>query len=123
MALFCYLRYSRNFFSIPFENEKIGWRRQVTIPYIMMDDLIMPNSFSGVGIQRNKTVRIQIATRSVTSIKIKGSGTCGNVDDLILAVECHSHPGIRTAIVCTRFFRPGITSKLQAVRDGVKCPD
>ena len=124
IALFGDLGDRIDLLSVSFYGNQIGRSRDVAIPHIMMHELIMPDPFAGVGIERQKAIGEEIVTLAIAAVKVKSCGPCGHVDDLPLPVDAHATPVVGTAHIRIQVVirRPCFISEFTGTGDGAEHP-
>ena len=74
------------------------WRgRQIAIPYIVLDELIVPPPLSRTGVERHKRVGEYIVPKPVARVEIEGCRPSGNEDNAALRIERHTRPVVSAA--------------------------
>ena len=121
-ALFCGLCHRVNWFPAALHGEKNRGRGEIPIPNIVPDCLIMPDSFTRLGIQCDQAIRKQIIANPVRTVKVKHGGTGGNVYDSTFDINRHAGPVVGCTGGLPRIFGPGVVSRLARTRDGMKGP-
>jgi hypothetical protein len=55
-----------------------GW---VAVPEVVVDKLVVPKICSGPGIKRKQAVGVEVISVTVSTVEIRRSRACGNVND------------------------------------------
>ena len=101
------------------ENRRTG---QILIQQIMVDDLVMPEAFAGVGIKGNQGVGKQIHPMTFSTIEIRLSRLGGDVNDAALLVERLTRPWHEAGGSFVGILRPGLVTHLTWSWDEMKDP-
>src|SRR6185369_12058135 len=99
-----------------------GRRGEVAIPYVVMNSLKMPDSFSRVCVESDERVGEEVIAQLVASVKIERGGAGRDVDDSMTRIYCHASPVVGRADILPGIFGPGVVSELAGMGDGVERP-
>ena len=101
---------------------QIGRSGQVTVPDVVMDELIVPDALAGASIERKKRVGKEVLPETIAAVEIVSSGSGRNVNDAALGVEAQARPGIGATRKLPRILGPRVISKFSRMRDRVETP-
>ena len=109
-------------FAAAFDGQQIWRRGRVAIPEVVMNELIMPETFAGGGVEGEQAVGEKILSKAIAAPEIKRRRTGGNEHDAAFVIQCHARPTIRAATKFPSIGRPSLVTHLAGMRDGVKGP-
>src|SRR5436305_1127630 len=87
-----------------------------------MHSLEMPDAFTSISFEGDKTIGEQVVADAVAAIEIKSGGARRNVDDAALDIQGHTSPVIGGPTILPGIFRPGVVTKFAGMRNRVKRP-
>src|SRR5262245_25944680 len=102
-----------------FNGDEVGRSREITIPQVMMNELVMPHAPACPGVQGEKAVAVKFLPDAIATPEIKCGRTGGNKHQPSSLVDRHARPAINPADVgpCVRW--PGFITGFTRVRDRV----
>src|SRR6266702_38918 len=98
-------------------------RWKISIPYVVMYILKMPDSFSCVGVECQQCIREKIVADPVAAVEVDGRRACRDVHNPALGIERHPSPVVGSARSFPGIFRPRLIAELAWMRNGVKAPE
>jgi hypothetical protein len=85
--------------------------RQVAIPKIVMNKLVMPDQLPSFGFESEQAISVKIVSQSVCAVEIKGSRPSRREHQAFLPIERQSRPGIRSTDSFVGVFRPSVVAR------------
>ena len=96
--------------------------RIVVIPDVVMDQLVVPDPFTGFDIEADQTAREKIVPRPRTAPNIVGAGFDVQVNVAQFGVDRKRSPDTGVPGVVGRPIQPGVVAELARARNGVESP-
>ncbi len=96
--------------------QELGSDRQIVVPDIVVDDLIVPEALAGPRIERDQAVREQILTGPVAAVEVEPSGPERHVRDAARLVDRQLAPVVDAAMAGARVFRPRVRAGIAVCR-------
>ncbi len=117
------LRQGINCFTIFFYSHQVRWSRQVAVPDVMTNGLVMPDALTGSGIQGQQAVGKKVGPMAIAAVKVKSCRACRYVHDPTRLIYRHAGPVVGTThkLVSSRVF-PALVAVLPGLRNGMKNP-
>ena len=119
-ALLAGLYYGVDWLSITLQRRQHRWRGEISVPYVMLYRLEVPDSLPGFSVQRQQTISKEVVADPIATVKVKSSRPGWNKNNSTFAVERHPRPIIGGATLLPRVLGPGFVTELAGMRDGVK---
>jgi hypothetical protein len=120
--LFSQLRNCFNLFAVDHNVAEDGRGRRIVVPHAVMHDLEVPHSLSGLGIEANQALRVQVVAQTVTAIKVMRWRLHREIHIAQFQVGAHHRPHAGIARIFPRILFPGVYPKLASLRDRVESP-
>src|SRR5262245_52201823 len=96
-TMFRRLRNDVDTLAVMTDGQKLRSSRQIIVPQIVMNQLIVPETLAGLGIQSNEAVCKEIVSLSVAAVKVVPSGAKWNENDSTLHIDRHFVPVVDAA--------------------------
>src|SRR5215469_7945316 len=88
----------------------------------MVDSLKMPGALSSIRIECQQRICKEIVPSAIEAIKVVNRGSCGDVNDAALLIECHTGPVVTGSRHLPRVPGPCFITVLPWQRNRVKRP-
>lgn len=111
-----------DFFAAVRDGEQDRGARQVLVEEVVVNDLIVPEAFSGGRVEGDEGVGEEILAKAVGAVKIRFGGFRGHVDNSTGLVERLAGPRHRSGGGFIGVSRPGIVADFAWARNEVKNP-
>ena len=98
-------------------------RGHVIVPDRVMGDLEVPLQLTGVDVQANDAVAIEIVARTGAAVGVVGRIFDGHINQARFAVHGHGRPGAGVAVEVSRVLFPAFIAGLALLRDVVEDPE
>ena len=112
------LSHRRDHATVLFQGHQHRLGREIVVPRVVADRLVVPDEFSGEGVQHHQGVSVQVLTVTVAS---QGGGR-GGEHPAPLRVHADDGPGVGAGTFFPRVSLPGLVSRLAGPGNGVKLP-
>ena len=97
-------------------------RRQIPIPEIVLQHLVVPPVLAGACIERDDAVGVQVVADAIGAVEVVRCRTRCREQHPALRIHGHTGPGVGAAGDLPCIGRPRLVPRLPRVRDGVKTP-
>ena len=97
-------------------------RRQVVVPQIVVDDLIVPRTFAGQASDAHERVGKDIVTEPVPTVHVAGRRRQRQIGQPLLLVGADERPQVRLAAVRPGVVLPGLAANLARTRNRIERP-
>ncbi len=98
-------------------------RRQIVVPEIVMNHLVVPDEPSAGGIERHQTIAKQILAFAVCAVEIVRGRADRKKYQTPFGIDAHHGPHICAGATLPSLAFPGFVSVFSGTRDGVEGPD
>ena len=116
------LRHGVDRLAVALHRDQHGRGRQVTIPQVVLEHLIVPQPLSRVGIERDDAVGVQVVAQSVGAVEVVAGRPGGSEHHAALRIECHATPRIGAAGNLPRIGWPRVETGFPRMGNGVEAP-
>ena len=96
--------------------------REVPVPDVVVDELVVPQPLTGLEIHRDEAVGEQVVAVTMPTVIVVGRHLGGEVGDAELLVDAHLTPGSCVTRVSPRLVEPGVVAELVGSGNRVKDP-
>ena len=96
--------------------------REVAIPEVVPEHLIMPDALAGARVECDDAVREQVVANAIRAVEVEGRRARGGKNHRALRVDRHARPRIGATRNLPRLGGPGIVSEFTRMRDRVETP-
>ena len=97
--------------------------RQIVVPQVVVDRLIVPDLFTGLGVQGDQGVGVQVIPEARPAVVVVIGRAQRHIDIAQLLVGAKRRPGLGFAARAPGVVFPGLDSGLSRVRHGVEGPE
>ena len=102
--------------------DQVGRRREVEVPDVVVDDLVVPDAAARPGVEADQAVGEQVVALPVAAVEVVRRRADGQVDIAELRVGSHRRPHVRSADALGGAVLPGRVAELPRSRHGVEGP-
>ena len=120
--MLCRLHDDGCFHTIDIDVEQHGRSGRVVIPDVVVDELVMPDTFTGFDVQRDQAGTVKIVAGAKAAVIIDRNAVRRDVDDATFLIGRHWRPGGDVAGVLPGIVFPGVVAKFAGPRNDMKLP-
>src|SRR6516162_4763325 len=96
---------------------------QVPVMHVDRNKLVVPEKLSGLDVERDHRIRIEVRAGADLAIKIGGRITHRHEEDALLRIERQGRPEGAAAMLARLRIGPGFRPRLVCIRDEVEAPN
>ena len=101
---------------------RIGRRRQVVVPQVVMNELVVPDAFAGLALDAHEGVRKQVVAGTMPAVHVARRAGERQIGVAELFVDADERPEVRVPGVLPRVVLPRLDAELSGSRDHVEGP-
>ena len=97
-------------------------RRQVVVPDVVMDQLLMPAADAGRRVERDQRVGVEVGPGPIAAVEVVRRRAQRQVHQAARLVHAHRRPDVDAGAPLPGIGRPGVVARLSRPRHGVEPP-
>ena len=104
------------------DRQQLGRLRNVPVPEVVVNELLMPDPLAGAGVDRDERVGEQVVALAIAAVEVVARAAEADERDAVLLVDGELAPVVPAAADLLVAFRPRVVAELPFVRNDMEDP-